>query len=31
VGAALAVTIGSFFLVQPLFDLAAEAVEALPF
>ncbi|MGL6279923.1 MAG: NADH-quinone oxidoreductase subunit N, partial [Gaiella sp.] len=31
VGAALVVTIGSFFLVQPLFDLASEAVASLPF
>ncbi len=30
VGAALVVTIGSFFLVQPLFDLAADAVSVLP-
>jgi NADH-quinone oxidoreductase subunit N len=30
VGAALAVTIGSFFLVQPLFDLAADAIASLP-
>jgi NADH-quinone oxidoreductase subunit N len=31
VGIALAVTIGSFFLVQPLFDLASDAVSVLPF
>ena len=31
VAAALVVTIGSFFLVQPLFDLAREATAALPF
>jgi NADH-quinone oxidoreductase subunit N len=30
VGAALAVTIGSFFFVQPLVDLASDAVAALP-
>jgi NADH-quinone oxidoreductase subunit N len=31
IGAAVAVTIGSFFFVQPLIDLAAKAVLSLPF
>ncbi|MCZ7589779.1 MAG: NADH-quinone oxidoreductase subunit N [Gaiella sp.] len=31
VGAALVVTVGSFFFVQPLVDLASDAVAALPF
>jgi hypothetical protein len=31
VGAALVVTIGSFFFVQPLVDLASDAAAALPF
>ena len=31
VGVAVVVTVGSFFLVQPLFDLAREATAALPF
>ena len=30
-GAALAVTIGSFFFVQPLVDLASDAAASLPF
>ncbi len=31
IGAAVAVTVGSFFVVQPLIDLAAKAVLSLPF
>jgi hypothetical protein len=31
VGAALAVTVGSFFLVQPLIDAARHAASSLPF
>jgi hypothetical protein len=31
IGAAVAVTVGSFFFVQPLIDLAAKAVLSLPF
>jgi L-cystine uptake protein TcyP (sodium:dicarboxylate symporter family) len=31
VGACLVVTVGSFFAVQPLIDLAKHAVNALPF
>ena len=30
VGAALAVTVGSFFAVQPLIDLARDAADSLP-
>ena len=31
IGAAVVVTVGSFFFVQPLIDLAAKAVLSLPF
>ena len=31
IGAALVVTVGSFFFVQPLIDLAKNAAESLPF
>ena len=31
IGAAVAVTVGSFFFVQPLIDLATKAVQSLPF
>ena len=31
IGAAVLVTVGSFFFVQPLIDLAAKAVQSLPF